>query len=129
MTNAAVQASTPEFTRARLLDRVQQSSGETSCLPRPSPMPGAIVASVDCSISPPGGRVAVGPAVGSQGVVDCQRRMYAPPKPIDRLDEAIVLIGLRELRSVILAAATAEFINQLSFSRSACGMHCATTAA
>ena len=41
--------------------------------------------------------------------------LYAPPKPIDRLSEAIVLLGLRECQHLILAACTTRFVNQLYF--------------
>ena len=117
MTNAAVQASTPEFTRARLLDRVQQSSGEHPVFTEAVTHACAIVASVDCSIPLLAAALQWDPRLAAKVLSIANSALYAPPKPIDRLDEAIVLIGLRELRSVILAAATAEFINQLSFSQ------------
>ena len=117
MTIAAAPSSSPQITRARLLEQVLQTSCDHPIFTEAVSHACAMLGSADCRISLLAAALQWDPRLAAKLLSIANSALYAPPKPIDRLDEAIVLIGLRELRSVVLAAATADFVSQLSFSQ------------
>jgi HD-like signal output (HDOD) protein len=101
--------------RAGLLARMRQNRETCSIFTEAAVQAFSLLGAGECSMSTLAGVLQWDPRLAAKVLAFANSAFYAPPHPIARLDDAIVLIGLEELRSVIVSASASEYISTLTF--------------